>query len=45
MSTTELIYLPVSLGEAIDKLRHLRPGSVETDEQERFVHTFAVRKI
>ncbi|CAF4567852.1 unnamed protein product [Rotaria sp. Silwood1] len=30
----------MSAGEAIDKLRQLRPGSIETEEQERFVHTF-----
>ncbi|CAF3035978.1 unnamed protein product [Rotaria sp. Silwood2] len=30
----------MSASEAIDKLRQLRPGSVETEEQERFIHTF-----
>jgi len=30
----------MSAGEAIEKLRQLRPGSVETEEQERFVHSF-----
>ncbi|UJR27839.1 hypothetical protein I4U23_009105 [Adineta vaga] len=30
----------MSAGEAIEKLRQLRPGSVETEQQERFVHTF-----
>jgi atypical dual specificity phosphatase len=30
----------MSAGEAIEKLRQLRPGSIETEEQERFVHTF-----
>ncbi|CAF0878509.1 unnamed protein product [Adineta steineri] len=30
----------MSAGEAIDKLRQLRPGSIETEEQERFIHTF-----
>lgn len=30
----------MSAGEAVDKLRQLRPGSIETEEQERFVHTF-----
>ncbi|CAF1343775.1 unnamed protein product [Didymodactylos carnosus] len=30
----------MSADEAIVKLRHLRPGSVETEEQERFIHTF-----
>ncbi|CAF3954093.1 unnamed protein product [Rotaria sordida] len=30
----------MSANEAIDKLRQLRPGSIETEQQERFVHTF-----
>lgn len=30
----------MSPGEAIEKLRQIRPGSIETEEQERFVHTF-----
>ena len=30
----------MSADEAIDKLRQLRPGSIETEEQERFVHMF-----
>ncbi|CAF1450027.1 unnamed protein product [Adineta ricciae] len=30
----------MSAGEAIEKLRQLRPGSIETEEQERFVHAF-----
>jgi len=30
----------MSAGEAIDKLRQLRPGSIETDHQERFIHTY-----
>ena len=30
----------LSAAEAVEKLRHLRPGSIETDQQERFVHTF-----
>jgi atypical dual specificity phosphatase len=30
----------MSAREAIDKLRQLRPGSIETEQQERFVHRF-----
>jgi atypical dual specificity phosphatase len=30
----------MSADEAVDKLRQLRPGSIETEQQERFVHTF-----
>jgi atypical dual specificity phosphatase len=31
-------------GEAVETVRLLRPGSVETMEQERFVHDFAARR-
>ena len=30
----------MSANEAIEKLRQLRPGSVETEHQERFIHSF-----
>jgi len=30
----------MSAGEAIAKIRQLRPGSLETEEQEKFVHSF-----
>ncbi|CAF3133270.1 unnamed protein product [Rotaria socialis] len=30
----------MSAAEAVEKLRQLRPGSIETDQQERFVHTY-----
>lgn len=30
----------MTANEAVEKLRHLRPGSIETPQQERFVHKF-----
>lgn len=38
-----LVAKGASAGEAISKIRHLRPGSIETPEQEESVHTFARR--
>lgn len=41
MPTAQAWSQPImSAGEAIQKLRQLRPGSIETEEQERFVQTF-----